>query len=186
MILLPFARAAYLKSFSLTLALLSGLAIAVLWYSLQLPVQFSFVAVPAVGFPLLGLIRPKIMSKPYRLWDALANYFARGARLVLLGVCFYIIMVAVRFAGAAIELGRPSADQSLWISKKTLSPATYLYEFSASGGQFTGKGWLSSYLCWAGVSGNLWALFLVPFLAMLAAVEVYRDRRFPAGIYTLF
>ena len=186
MILLPSARPAYLKSFSITLALLSGLLISVLSYSFGLRVLFSFVTVLAVGFPLLGLLWPKMMSRPYRVWNVAANYFARVARLFLIGICFYIILLAVGRAGTSMNLARPRPDESLWLSKKTLSPDTYAYEFAASGKRFTERGWLRSYLCWARVSGHVWAFFLVPFLAMLSAVEIYRDRRFPAGVYTLF
>jgi len=186
MILLPSVRPAYLKSFSITLGLLSGLLISVLSYWLNLGVLFPFVVVLAVGFPLLGLLWPKIMSQPYRLWNVAANYFARAARLFLMGVCFYIILLAVGRAGTSMNLARPRPDESLWLSKKTLSPDTYAYEFAASGKHFTKPGWLRSYLCWASGSGHVWAFFLVPFLAMLSAVEIYRDRRFPAGVYTLF
>jgi hypothetical protein len=186
MILLPSARAAYLRSFSIILALLNGLFVYVLSHWLNLGVLFSFVVVLAVGFPLLGLVRPKIMLKSYRLWNLSANYFARVARLFLMGICFYIILLAVGRAGTSMSLARPRPDESLWLSKKTLSPDTYAYEFAASGKHFPEKGWLRSYLCWARVSGHVWAMFLVPLLAMLSAVEIYRDRRFPAGVYTLF
>src|SRR5438132_11124451 len=186
MILLPSARASYLKSFSIALGLLSGLLISFFSYWFNLGVVFSFLVILSFGFPLLGLARPTIMSKPYRTWNVLADYFARCARLFLMGICFYIILLAVKRAGTSMKLARPMSNQSLWMAKKTFSPATYLYEFAATSNQFSQKGWLRSYFCWARGSGQAWALLLLPFLALLSAVEIYRDRRFPSGVYTLF
>jgi len=186
MILLPSARPAYLKSFSITLGVLSGLLTSILSYWLDSGVLLYFGVVLAGGFPLLGLLWPQIVSTPYSYWNVLANCFARFARLFLMGTCFYVILLAVGRAGTSINLARPRPDQSLWLPKKTLSPDTYAYEFAGSGKHFTERGWLRSYLCWAKASGHVWAFFLVPFLAMLSAVEIYRDRRFPAGVYTLF
>ena len=186
MIVLPPLRPAYLKSFPISLGLLSGLVISAIAYWLDLMVVFPFVVIAAVGFSSLGLLWPKIMSQPYLLWNVLAHYFARGARLFLMGICFYIILLAVGRAGTTINLARPQSDESLWLSKNTLSPDTYAYEFAASVKNFKEKNWLRSYLYWARISGHAWAFFLVPLLAMLSAVEINRDRRFPAGVYTLF
>jgi hypothetical protein len=186
MILLPLARPAYLKSFSIAMGFLSGLLMTALSYWLDLGALFPLVAVLAIGFPLFGLLWPTTMSLPYRLWNTAANYFARLARVYLIGICFYIILLTVGRARTSMKLSRPKLDESLWRAKKTLSPDTYPYEFAANGKYFTEKGWVRSYLCWARASGQIWALCLVPLLAMLSAVEIYRDRRFPAGVYTLF
>jgi hypothetical protein len=103
-----------------------------------------------------------------------------------MGICFYVIFFAVGRAGSAMKLARPVPNLSLWTSKKANPLAAFLYEFSPADRHLHPTGWLGSYLYWCKSSGQFWAVCLVPFLVMLAAVEIYTDRRFPAGVYTLF
>jgi hypothetical protein len=186
MVLLPTARAAYLKSFSLSLGLASVLLGCGLSYGFGPRTPIVLIAGAAALYFLLGIVRPSIMARPYKLWNSAARYFARGARLILMSICFYVVFLAVGRAGTALKLARPMADQSLWTAKTMIAPAASHYEFSSIENGLTQKGWFRSYLDWSKTSGQLWALFLVPFLAMLASVEIYTDRRFPAGVYTLF
>lgn len=186
MILLPAVRPAHLKGFSITVGLLGSLFISAISYWLDVAGLFRFVIFLPVGFSVLGLFRPKIVAPLYAFWNVLAGYFARGARLYLMTICFYIILFAVSRAGTSINLARPRPEESLWRSKKTLSPDSYPYEFAASVKNFNQKGWFRSYFCWARLSGHLWAFLLLPLLTLISAVEIYQDRRFPAGVYTLF
>ena len=186
MVLLPTVRAAYLKSFALSLGLASVLLGGGLSYWLGPRTPVVLIAVTAVVFSLLGILRPSIMARPYKLWNSTARYFARGSRLILMSICFYVVFLAVGRAGTSLKLARPMAALSLWTSKKMIAPAAFHYEFSSIENGLTQKGWFLSYFYWSKTSGQLWALCLVPFLVMLASVEIYTDRRFPAGVYTLF
>jgi len=185
-IILPLARPGYLRSFSIALGLLVGLLLGALTYSLGPETSFAFAAVPAVGLPSVSLLWPGSISFQYKLWNTTAIYFARFARFFITGICFYVILFAVGRAGTSMKLVQPAPGQSLWLPKNTLSLETYPYEFAACGKEPPETGWLGRYWSWAKTSGQLWAFCLVPLLAMLAAVEVYRDERFPAGVYTLF
>ncbi len=187
MVLLPTVRAAYLKSFALSVGIVLLLLGGGLSYWLGARMPMVLLSAAAGSFSLLGMLSPSIMALPYKLWNSTARYFARGARLILMSICFYVVFLAVGRAGNSMKLARPRASGlSLWTSKQTIAPAASHYEFSSIEDGWTQKGWFRSYLYWAKTSGQLWALFLVPFLAMLAAVEIYTDRRFPAGVYTLF
>ena len=175
-----------MKSFSLALGLLSGLSVSLMSYVLGLTLLLPIGVIFSAGLVLLGLLRPKTISPLYRLWNLGVNQFARAARLSLMGICFYIILFAVRRAGKHLELARPHPGQSLWTSKDTFDAATYLHEFTAASQPFSQKSWCRSYVIWARTSGHAWALLLVPFLAILSALEIYHERPFPAGLYTLF
>jgi hypothetical protein len=186
MVLLPTIRGAYLKSFALTLGLGSAVIGCALAYWAGQVRLMILIAVIAALFSIAGIAQPAIMTRPYRQWNNAARYFARGGRLILMGICFYVIFFAVGRAGSAMKLARPLSSLSLWTSKRTNPLAAFLYEFSPTDSHLHQTDWLGSYLYWCKSSGQFWAICLVPFLAMLAAVEIYTDRRFPVGVYTLF
>ena len=186
MILLPLARPAYLKSFSLAIGFLGALLMSLPAYWFAPRILIPFVAAPAIGFPLLGLLWPQSISSLYKLWNVAVNHFSRLARFFLMTICFYVVLLAVGRAGTSLIVTRPRPNESLWLAKKTLSTDTYRYEFAGTGKHFAEKGWVRNYLSWARTSRQVWAFCLIPLLAMLAAVEVYQDRRPPIGVYTLF
>jgi hypothetical protein len=186
MILLPKIRAAYLKSFALVMGLALGLIAAVL---LLLPRHEEIgvvVAITGLGCAVLGFFKPSAMAKPYGLWNAVAGSFARAARLALMAICFYIVFVAVGRAGTSIKLLRPGPGDSLWSFKMPLARSAFHYEYRASTDSDRDISWVQGYGRWAKETKQIWTLVLLPFLVMLSAVEIYVDRRFPTGVYTLF
>lgn len=122
----------------------------------------------------------------YEAWNRLARLFVRIARLALMGVCFYIVLGTVGRAGSRLALRRPNPDQSLWTSRTTLLPESYIHQYSIPQEGTSPKGWIGSYFSWVRHSGNLWALFLLPFLALLWTVESRKERSSTPDIYTLF
>jgi hypothetical protein len=186
MIILPPARRAYLMSFWLVISLTGGLLIGALSSLLVAPRPFTFGVVLALVLSLPGLLRPQVVSLPYRVWNRLARGFAHCARLFLMSVCFYVIFVAVGRTGSALRLTRPSSTQSLWEPRGTLAPAAYISQGAVSMKESSGKSWMPTFFSWAVHSGNFWACCLFPFLLLLSILEPDEDRDFPAGIYTLF
>jgi hypothetical protein len=126
------------------------------------------------------------MLLPYRVWNRLARDFAHYASLLLMGICFYIIFVAVGRAGSSLRLARPTATQSLWVPRKTLAPTTYGNQHAIATEGSLKKGQIASLFSWALHSGNLWTCCLLPFLILLSLFETEQENSVPAGIYTLF
>src|SRR5215831_16320195 len=125
MILLPLARPAYIRSFSFVVDLLATLLLTVVLHWFALNTATIFVLVLALGFLLLSLARPRSLLPLYKQWNVAANYFARFARLFLTGICFYVVLLAGARAGTSVSLARTKPDESLWLTKVTLSPETY-------------------------------------------------------------
>jgi len=138
-----------------------------------------------LAFP--GLLRPQIVSIPYLAWNKLAREFARCSRILVMGICYYVIFAAVGRAGSKLMLSRPLSSRSLWIPLEALSPAAYVNQYSVIKDNSPGEGWISTYLLWAVRSGNLWACCLLPFLLLLSALESDQNTsEFPTSTYTLF
>lgn len=186
MILLPPVRPAYLKSFALGFSCFTALLVFVFSWWLEFEGSIRVAALVAIGGSTLGLAQPMAMNRVYRHWNSSARFFARGARWLLMAICFYIILAAVGRTGSTLKLSRTAVDGSLWTPKKPLSPGAFRHEFAAISENSGGESWLGNFHLWAKESKQIWAVALIPFLAMLAAVEVYNDRRFPTGVYTLF
>src|SRR4026207_1366571 len=98
-ILPPALRFSILMAFWLALSLLAGIIISVIvsiWIS---PTQapLGLIAVPILALP--GLLWPQLAILPYGAWNRLAGTFARFARTWLMGICFYVIVVAVGRSG---------------------------------------------------------------------------------------
>ena len=187
MIILPSKpRHVWLMSFWLASSILCGLLFGALFALFVSPRWFGLGGMLALVLALPGLLRPQVASMPYQAWNKLARAFSRAARLLLMGICFYVLVVAVRRSGASLRLARPTSAKSLWVPRGTLSPTAYAHQYSVTGQEPPRQGWLRTYLSWAMRSGNLWAVGLLPFLLMLMILEPERENSFPANIYTLF
>ena len=140
----------------------------------------------ALVLALPGLRRPRMMYIPYRIWIELVGRLASCARVVLMGICYYLIFVAVGQTGSSLRLKRPPSTQSLWVGRGTLPPIAYGSQSHLSTGKLSQKGWVYNYLSWAFKSGNFWAGYLLPFLLLLSALETDDQGSVPDDIYTLF
>jgi hypothetical protein len=177
------SRAA-LRAFWLTMSVWGGLGTALL-------VPLDVVSRLAVGVLVAALIVlgawlcPRDAKALYRLWARASRLHARITRLVLLRLCHGVVFVAVGRAGSTLKLAPPRPDESLWVPRSTLASAAYRSQFEATNGTSPVGPWMAT-ATWSMRSGNLWTLALVPFLALIAALETEDRQRFPAGIYTLF
>jgi hypothetical protein len=161
----------------LVLGIFAGLCIAPLWSVV------GVLAAPLLAVP--GLLWPKIVMLPYRLWNRLARDFVRYARMILTAICFCIIIVVGRL-GSSMMVSRPSAGQSLWIPRGTLSPMAYASQHASVTAHLPRQNWIAQFFTWTIRSGNLWACCLLPFLLLLALLEPEYEPHILTDIYTLF
>jgi hypothetical protein len=138
----------------------------------------------AIG--IFGLIWPEAFSVPYRLWNRLASVVSRFTVFVFSAICFYVVVLATGRAGSKLNLSRSAAGAwSAWTARRPESPDTYFDQFMRVGTGTTRSGWVRSYCSWAWDSGNLWLVFLLPFLALLS-LNQSKTANVPVDVYTLF
>ena len=171
----------------MTISLCSGLLIGLPLALLLSPRWLGLGVILALVLAFPGLLWPQKITRPYTLWNRLARSFGGAARLWLMGICYYIIFVAVGRTGSSLSLARPPATKSLWIPRGTLAPGAYVSQHGSATAASPEKGWMATFLAWAAQSGNGWALALLPFFILLAALPIDQKKgRFPTNIYTLF
>jgi hypothetical protein len=180
-------RRAWLVSFWLAISVCSGLLIGLLSALLIAPRWVGLGGILMLVLACTGLLRRRVIRRAYAVWNRLALSFGRAAQLVLMGICFYIIFVAVGRTGSALRLAHPSPTASLWVPRGTLAPSAYVSQYGARDGASLQQGWIATFLSWAVRSGNWWALSLLPFFILLSALQIDEKKgTFPANIYTLF
>lgn len=187
MIILPSPpRRASLISFWLAISVICGLLFGVFSSLLISPRLLGTGAILTFVLALPGLLWPSAISIPYKVWNKLAHYFSQVAVLLLNGICFYIVLVAVGRTGSSLLLTRPPSGKSLWVPRKTLSSDAYPSQYWLRAPETHDKPWFVTFCLWAKNSGNLWAVSLLPFLILLSAFEIHAGRRLPTNIYTLY
>src|SRR4029450_8023675 len=95
MVTLPPPRPAALKSFWLVISIGIGLLSA---FCIVRPVSiwsFSIGAIVTAILTLVGTHWPRIAHKSYRLYNVIAYKISRYGSLLVMGICFYIVLVAV-------------------------------------------------------------------------------------------
>lgn len=180
----PLARA-WLLSFWLVISVMSGLVLGMLAGLLIAPLWSVVGVLVAALLAVPGLLWPQVVSLPYRLWNRLARDFVRCARMILTAICFCIIIVVGRL-GSSMLVSRPSAGQSLWVPRGTLSSTAYASQHAGATARPPRQSWIAQFLAWTVRSGNLWACCLLPFLLLLAVLEPEYEPHILADIYTLF
>jgi hypothetical protein len=183
---LPACSSATLRSFGVIIcvgvfvivAFVSYLTGSILW----LVVGF----LSTLALAAIGISRPQNLLFPYRAWNRLARGCAKVARLWVLTICFYVLLVAVGRTGSALRLQRPVASASLWIKRKTLSPEAYHSQHATPRSGSPARGWIAAYLSWTVQTRNYWASCLLPFFILLSALEPEHESNVSTDLYTLF
>lgn len=187
MVTLPPIRRACLRSFLFVITLLSGLCVTSV-LALLVPRWFAASAMLTLVLTVVGLLRPHewTMWLFYRVWNEIASRWASCARGILLGICYYVVFVAVGRTGSSLSLERTHPAHSCWVPRITLAPAAYGSQSRLPIGEFPQKGWITNVFSWAARSGNLWACGLLPFLILLSALATDEESEVSDNIYTLF
>ena len=188
MLLLPFPpRRTWLRSFWGVFVLYCGILCGFMLSSFGVSFPYGWAAVLTMVLGMLGFCWPQLVVKPYRLWNSLMSYMRQGIRWAILGICYYVIIVAVGRTGSSLQLARPTATDSLWRPRSTLASYAYAHPYVPPMPCSAYQGWLRTYLTWAKGPQNMWTICLLPLLLLLAVVGLNRaTKQIPANIYTLF
>src|SRR5262249_48830046 len=134
-----------------------------------------------------AFLKSDIAWRVYRAWNfRLVHQFARIARHVVMRLCYFIIFVSVGRAGSRLLVATTDRDVSRWLERSAadLDPSRLV---TLRHGR---SRWLESerrYVRWACESGNVWAIALLPFLAILKICSAPPRADLPVfNIYTLF
>ena len=184
---LPFRpRRHWLLSFWLVVSVLAGVTMGTLGWLLLSPRWTVGAIMLAAGSMTFGMLRPEIMAGGYGVWNEASHFVARGVRLALVTICYFVVLVPLHLSGTTLELGRPNRGQSLWVTRRQPTRTAYFKVFEAANGGSPRRAWIASYVSWACETGNVWAVFLLPFLVLLSILDVPdAPRSVPADIYTV-
>jgi hypothetical protein len=179
-------RRAHLRSFWFALCTMLGTSATVCMYILALPHPLAIPAVTVVCLVAVGLVMTEWIRPLYGAWNRGARLVARGARLLLMGICFFIVFAAVGLAGARFGRAVSMSPASSWVRRRTEDGEEDLSPFAAKSNGSMRMKWTKAYFHWARSTGNLWAVVLLPFLSLLSLLAEDEDDTLPAYVYTLF
>ncbi len=180
-------RRATLRAFWLTLSLAFGCAIGVSLAWTHVKHGWAVAAASTVLFASLVFLSEAAAWRAYRGWNRLlARPVARWTQRLILSLCFWVIRTAA-LAGRPNMAVTQTTPGGAWRSRSSLPPTGYESLFFATGLPTPGEGdWRDEYRRWAAQSGHLWAIALLPFLALLRWVNPEEEKAAAGNIYTLF
>jgi hypothetical protein len=188
MLFLPFPpRRIWLRSFWGVFAFSCGLLCSFMLSRYGVAFSCGWAALLTLTLGAAGFCWPQLIVKLYSLWNSLILFMRQGLRWAVLGICYYVVILAVGRTGSCLQLVRPAPTVSLWRPRGTLAPHAYAHQYVPPSPSPEHHGWIRTYITWAKRSHNLWAVCLLPLLLVLTVVVPDQStKRFPANIYTLF
>jgi hypothetical protein len=176
MLLLPSPpRRSHLRAFVLALGLAGGLALVGLLalgltrWGLGLGMGLCLATAS------VGLAWPNLFRSPYYAWNRLSGHYLRGVRWSIKTLCFLILVILHQRVGSPLRLDTGPPQWTARAPSDTFSVAEV--------GQ---PDWRAAYVAWARGTGKWWALSLLPFLMVLAALDQELEPVLPSQTYTLF
>ena len=133
-----------------------------------------------------GAAGPPLAGAAYRLWNRLAQRFARIAQAYVLVVCYVLVVLPASRAGSRMRLDSGSATTSAWQPRSTLPAEAYASMYAGVEQTPRTRGWLSDLLRWSTYRGEWWIWAIVPFMALLRALSSSRTEAAPESVYTLY
>jgi hypothetical protein len=178
-------RRAHLRSFWIALCAMLGLSVTIIMWFFALPHALAIPFATGTALVAVGLIVPEWIGPFYAIWNKVARRVAFITRLALMGICYFVVFVVVRQAGARFTRKRYRSTRTTW------SPRGNQAETGSSFSSMrledpTEPGWATAYFIWARRTGNWWAIVLLPFLSLLSVLADDDRKTLPAHIYTLF
>ena len=125
--------------------------------------------------------RERTLDLAYKRWNKAARAYADWARKTITAIWYWTVFTAVGLTDGG---GLKQVD-SPWRSRGTLPDRAY----GDPGGSTTGRdavGGVRDFTGWAVRSGRAWALFLLPMLAILRALDTRGSKSSAPDIYTLY
>jgi hypothetical protein len=179
-------RRAHLRSFWIALCAMLGLSVTIIMWFFALPHPLAIPFATGTAPVAVGLIVPRWIGPFYAIWNKLARRVAYITRLALMGICYFVIFVVVRQAGARFTRKRPRYMRTTWTRRGNQAETTGPSFSSVTSKDPTERGWATAYFIWARRTGNWWAIVLLPFLFLLSVLADDDRKTLPAHIYTLF
>lgn len=160
---------------------LSGILFPLLgWYGIGIGVIIFLV------LHVVGRRWKSVASLFYAKWNQLAKGYANISRWWIERIFFFLILRTVGLWDSSSPLSLSSPTCSMWKRRNTLFPDSEKKHFSNNLSQRRSKGWVGEYVSWAWKSGNVWAVWLIPFLLILTPLEMDEPSARADNIYTLF
>lgn len=125
--------------------------------------------------------KERTLDLAYKRWNKATRGYAGWARKTVTAIWYWTVITAVGRTGGE-SLKRAASP---WRSRGTLPDRAY----GDPGGSTTGRdavGGLRDFTGWAARSGRAWALFLLPMLAVLRALDTRGSKSSAPDIYTLY
>ena len=176
-------RRAELRSFCLAVSSIALTAFALM-------VRFSsatrYAAMATICACCLGLMFPRLVRIPYRIWNKSAKVFVRCAQYYLLGVVFHTVVRAMSMAVMSVEFCQKSSSSSSWVQRDSVTPTSYGSLHQMAGESSTRAAWPFTFIGWARQTANVPAMCLLPFLFVLSIFQPEEESEKISDIYTLF
>lgn len=176
----------WLLAFWLALSLVVGLIVgAVAWFLAGglVAAVTGMGTMAALGAP--GVMKPRIAAVPYSYWNRLARKYAVIAQTLVMRTCYWTALLFARGDGSALMIESGHAPDSLWTERGTLEPAAY-GSLAADCSGSPRRGWVGETVSWALRSKQPWVVLLLPYLVIVRVLDVRKEKKAPAGIYTLY
>jgi hypothetical protein len=178
-------RQAWLKSFWIALILSLGISLCGFLAAFGWMWSATIAATVCLTAGFLGLQCLGAVARVYSVWRGLNEWYVRAAAVTIKAVCFYLILMPLRFTGSRIELRPRLRHASLWAPMRSKHLESSLHQDGPYDNS-VGFGWVRAYSAWARTSGNLWTIGLLPYLILLGWLESRHDISVPTQTYTLF
>lgn len=146
------------------------------------PVWSLAILVLVGGIGVAGLVKPQVISRPYRVWNNIANKYAEFIRAYILRICFFTVFLGLSRTKSDIRVARAENSASYWEPSYASGMETCVHTTE----KHTGSRWVSQYTSWSYRSGNLWACSLLPFIFLLMMLEAEEADSLSDKLYTLF
>ena len=180
-------RPPWISSFWSVLSVFTALGLEIAGWLLFEPSRLGYGVATALAMMVMGRVWPALPRATYRKWNALTRFGNRGLRFAVIAVCYHMVVGPVSWLGSRmkVEAGRDAG--TLWQPRAAAGSASYFHPYEETGATGGGGPWSRSFRTWATGSGNVWALCLLPFLTVLARLEVRGEGdAVPTDIYTVF
>jgi hypothetical protein len=177
-------RRVLVRAFWLTVSCLLPLPWIVLdlWTAHIAPAVMAAVVAGLAAF--IAFVREDLAWRVYRAWNRrLVRPLAAAGSAAVLAICYSVVVVAAKAGAREDAVADP---RSSWVPRRSLPIDAYPALFDGARADAASAGWIGNYIRWAKRTHNLWAISLLPFLAILKLLSEDEPQASHANIYTLF
>lgn len=176
-------RRAELRSFCLIITIGALVMLAILR---GLSAGFVYWAVPVLIGCIAGLLYPRLIRIPYRIWNKSSKLYGRYACIYIMAVAFHLIVGLTGNSRFSKQFTGTGAARSSWVPRPSPDQLVYQSQYQLPDGLTTHARWPVAYLAWAWRTRNIPALFVLPLLVLLSILQPEEECFHASEIYTLF